>query len=327
MLRFFKSPQPATLFVIPVIVMLLWGRTFLHLGVSDEAMNMPLWIPVHNFLVTLPSFVNFLIIVTLISIQAIYFNHIVNRHEVLYVNSYLPAFFYALILCCTPQVLVFHPIHLVNLLLLRVLDKMFSLFKNDAPVSGLFDSSFLIAVSALFYFPSIIFYLLLIAGVNLMRPFSWREMMVLLIGFILPFFFILVYFFWTKNMGGFTKMFAQPFQPAVLDFNIVSSIALMSFALMGAFLLLASLVKLRRNFYKNVIRTRTFQRIMLLFLVIAGATLVFTRGIRVVHLEMLVIPVSVFFAYYFVSARRRLRLYEMMIWVFIGLILWNQIAA
>ena len=310
--------------VIPVIVIVLWGRMLLHLPVSDEQLNMPLWKFLHDILESFPSAVNYLIVVGLISFQAIYFNHLVNRHEVLYVNSYLPAFFYVLILSCTPHVLLIHPVHFVNLILLRALDKMFTLFKSDSPVSGIFDSSFLMALAALVYLPAMLYFLLLIIGVSLLRPFSWREIMIMFIGYSLPFFFLLVYLFWSGNLGKFPEMFSGTLHSPELILKIVPTPALISFASFCAMLLLLSLGKLRSNFYKNVIRTRTYQRIMLIFLVISGGTLLFTKGIQPVYLELLAIPLSVFFAYYFVSARKRLRLFEFMLWIFAGLILWNQ---
>jgi hypothetical protein len=59
----------------------------------------------------LPSGLNWLIMVSLVSFSAIYINQITNKHEILYKNSYLPAFVYALFISSVPEFLTVHPIH------------------------------------------------------------------------------------------------------------------------------------------------------------------------------------------------------------------------
>src|SRR5688500_17263943 len=96
MIRFFKSSQPATLVIIPFVVMVLWMQTaFRIMPVTDEN-SMPLWQPLSAFFSVFPSWLNYLFMVTMISLQAIYFNVLLNKHEVLYRNSFLPALMFAL---------------------------------------------------------------------------------------------------------------------------------------------------------------------------------------------------------------------------------------
>src|SRR4051812_5010738 len=98
MIRFFKSQQPATLFIIPLIVFILWFQAFFkHSFISNEN-GAPLYKLFLTVLGSLPFFLQVLIAMSFISIEAIYLNNIKNRYEVLYKSSYLPAFMYVLLM-------------------------------------------------------------------------------------------------------------------------------------------------------------------------------------------------------------------------------------
>ncbi|HEV7620475.1 MAG TPA: hypothetical protein VGO09_02010, partial [Flavisolibacter sp.] len=97
MIRFFKSPQPATLFIVPLIVLILWAKAFFNHPFVMNGTGTTLYNLITDFLNIFPGFIQVLITVGLISFEAIYFNTILNRHEVLYKNSYLPALMYALL--------------------------------------------------------------------------------------------------------------------------------------------------------------------------------------------------------------------------------------
>ena len=72
MIRFFKSPQPAALIVIPFIVLILWGQRAMNMPVSHDETVMPLWGLIAGFMEAMPSFLRFLIFGGMISLQAIY---------------------------------------------------------------------------------------------------------------------------------------------------------------------------------------------------------------------------------------------------------------
>ena len=88
--------------------------------------------------------------------------------------------------------------------------------------------------------------------------------------------------------------------------------------------LLMSLNRLRKNFYKNVIRTRTNQRIVILFFLIAVMSSMVLKIIPLYQLTLLAIPLSVLFSYYFIAEKKRPWVSELILWSMIGLIAWNH---
>ena len=324
MIRFFKSTQAATLFIIPVIVLILWVQAFFrHPFVVNET-GMPLQNLLVSILTALPGFVQVLIAIMLVSWEAIYLNIIVNRHEVLYKSSYLPALLYALLLSFALPLLQFHPLLFTNLVLLPALNKTFSLFKNESPVSPLFESSFLFSMASLIYFPATTLFILFLLSLAILRPFNFREWMIAFVGFFLPYFFLSIYLFWNDQLVSGWKSILANVIPMHWRLGFKMDTPLLSLLFLFLLLFLLSLNRLRKNFYKNVIRTRANQRIVILFLVIATLSSMVLKIIPLYQSAMLAIPLAVLFSYYFLAERKRPWVSELILWTMIGMIVWNH---
>ncbi|MEO8086209.1 MAG: DUF6427 family protein [Bacteroidota bacterium] len=316
MIRFFKTIQPAALFTIPVLALILWFPGFLRAESPPTTYDSLLL----NWVATLPPFVQVIISILLVSLGAVYLNYVINKHDVIYQHSYLPALFYVILMSFHRDVILFHPLLAANLVVIRAFDKTFSLFKNDAPVSPIFDSSFLLAIATLIYFPSFVLFFPFLYAINKLRSFSFREFMIAVVGFTLPFFFLAVYGFWTDSLGSATHNFFARFSLHKIGEGLIATKPLMGFVIFIAILVLLALFRLRKNFYRNAIKTRSTQEILFLFFLFAVGGLFFLPRISLYHFTLLAIPFSVFLAYYFISARKKLWLYEAMLWILFGFI-------
>ena len=314
MLRYFKTIQPAALLSIPVVALLLWIPGFFR-DVSIPYDSLLL-----NFVQELPHFLRLIISAVLVAAGAVYLNHVTTKHEVIYRHSYVPALMYVILMSFHRDAIQFHPLLVSNIILIRVLDKTFSLFKNDAPVSPIFDSSFLLAIATLIYFPSFIFFFLLLYSIYNLRSFNFREFMIALVGFTLPFFFFAVYGYWTDSLGDLSHNFFARFSLHKMSESFLTSKSFMSFVIFLVLLIVLALFRLRANFYRNAIKTRSTQEILFLFFILSVAGLFFLPGIALYHFTQLAIPLSIFLAYYFISAKKREWMYELALWVLFGFI-------
>ena len=325
MIRFFKSPQPASLLVIPAIVLILWAQAFMNCFPVMDVNSQKVWKLFLVLFASLPSGANWLIMVAMVSFSAIYINQITNRHEILYKNSYLPAFVYALFISSVPEFLTVHPIHFVNLIILRVFDKSFSLIKNDSPTPAIFDSSFLAGVAALLFFPAFIIIPVMIIALTLLRPFNLREWLIMFIGFSLPYFFVTVWMFWDHNLLFFWKDYLSRFIRLKPEMMIAFTPKLITLAILFGVWLLFALTKLRMNYLKNVIRARIIQQVLFLFFLFGTGSIFLGQKISIVNFALLAIPFSIFAAYYLLSAKKRIQFYEIFLWGVIGVIVWNHL--
>jgi hypothetical protein len=326
MIRFFKTLQPATLILIPILILIFWLRIIFHSNPVTDSNSLPLWNGISDFLLTLPSWVNFILLLALISWSAIYLNLILNRYEVLYKNTFVPAIIFTLLISSTPAIMQLHPVHVINLLLLYVINRSFALYKNEFPVSGLFDSGFLAGIASIIYFPAIIFLPLLLTMLGLLRPFRLKEWLIILIAFFLPCFFACTYMFWNHTMFDFLKSYISHFRNLNLQISIEYKPCLAVLGIFIATLLFLSLLKLRINYRKNVIRTRSYQLIFFIYLAYSLVWLLLAGTVTVIHFAFLLLPISVFCAYYFMSAKRKPWLYEYILWGLVLVILWNHIS-
>jgi hypothetical protein len=323
MIRFFKSPQPAIMIIIPIIIFVFWIRSA---GVI--AMNLPhglpLWDTIASLVASMPAWLSFVMLFLIVCAEAIYLNVVLNKHEVIYKNTFVPALIFALFVSITPQFMQFHPVHLVMLLLIRVFDRLFALYKNEAPVAALFDTGFLSGIIALLFLPGVIVLPLILTALTIQRPIKIKEWLIVIIGFMLPFFFLSILMFWKHALPAFWADYLSHLRNIHSTVAVSLSTPLLSALIFVGVLLLLSLIKLQANFRKNIVRTRVFQQIVFIFLLLSCGSLFILKQIELRDFLFMLIPVTVFCSYLFISAKRRIFLYEYSLWALIGLILWNQ---
>jgi hypothetical protein len=322
MIRFFKSGQPAAFFILPVIVIALWSQGFFKQQFLSAQNTGLLYNIICKGFVALPQFVLVLLAIILITYQAIYLNILLNKYEVLYKATYLPSLFYVLMMSYSSEVILFHPVLLVNLLLLPVIDKTFSLFKNDSPSSAVFSSCFLLSLCTLIYFPSIVLLLFFFVALGFLRAFNPKEWIVALVGFAVPFYFAGVYAFYTDSLNETYRQFISQFNFYRIERAKLTP-AMLSLVIYFGFLFLISLTKLRVNFYKNSIRSRSELQALFIFLLLGIISSFFFQKLSLVHFNLLAIPVSVMLGYLYASSKRRTVLTEISFWVLVGLIVHN----
>lgn len=324
MIRFFRSPQTATLFLIPLILLAFWLREVFHTQIITGDHSLPLWNALASFFNILPSWIRFIILFILISGQAVYLNLMLNKHEVHYKNTFLPALIFALLISSLPSMMVLHPVHLVNLILIRIFDRSFTLFKNEQAISALFDSAFLAGLASLIYLPAIVLLPVLFINLSLLRQFRFKEWLICFIAFLIPYFLVSTMLFWNHMFVKAWSDYASYFTIISIEFESAKSLPVLLLGVYSGILLLFSLIKLRINYRKNIIRSRSFQQIFFIYLLIAASGLLLLNKLYVVDFAFLLIPVSVFCSYYFVSAKKRLWLYECALWALIALMVWNH---
>ena len=118
MIRLFRSPQPTVLLLIPLITTVIWGFHWDAISVCPPEPISPLWNLVYPLIAAFPQWLDAVLMIILVTGTTIYFNLILNRHEVLYRSTYLPSLFYVLFVSAMPVFLRVHPLHFANLLLL-----------------------------------------------------------------------------------------------------------------------------------------------------------------------------------------------------------------
>jgi hypothetical protein len=322
-IRFFKSNQQATFLAIPLLVIALWVEGFVKHVPLDLTSAMPIYKLIMYFYSIKTDLIYRIVALCLIILQAIYLNNIINKHEVLYRRSHLPAMVYSALMSLFIPFLNLHPILIISTLLIRLLDSILYFYKSNTNNIA-FECGLLIGIASMIYFPSIILFLMVLIGLIILRPFYWRNWIIAIMGLLLPFYFISIYYFWMDRLGKFWTIEIPCYFVHLIKFDFIFSrpVKLLSFTV--AFVLILSLFKLQSNFFKNVIRTRNYQIVFLFYLLISGGTLLLCPSIRLENFLILAIPASIFISYYFLSAKRTTWI-EVIMFLILFLIFYNQI--
>lgn len=246
---------------------------------------------------------NVLIAALLVFVQALLFNTIINRHGLLSKPTYLPALCYITGSSLFLQFLIVSPPLICNFILIWMMDKFLRLGKSSHALYMMFDIGMLIAVGALIYFPFIALLVVLWLSLLLYRSFNWREWVAGLVGFMVIFFFLAVFYYWNGNIYQFIQIW-KPLTnkfPSSLQINYNDYLVLIPVII----IMVLAFLQLRENFFRSFISTRkAFQLLFFMFVVVLLSF--YTKSdFRIYHFLLSVPPGSVLLAYYFSNAKKR----------------------
>ena len=291
-IRFLKSNSASALVFLPLFAIAIWGFGFISPAIVSVKHTMPLYELCTRALQSTPSLGTIIAFLLIIG-EAFLLNYIVNENEVLSKQSYLPALFYVLFISNNNDMLLLSPPLFANLFILFAINKLLTSYRKDNAFSQAFDAGMLISVATLFYFPYIVFLPLLGVGLIIMRPFNWREWLISFFGAVIPYIFVLTYYFWKDQLDYlfFDKMFypfvhvktTQPF-PKSFYFMIGT----------GWLILLCSLGKLIQGVGIGSQKTKKSIILLVWFFLFSAISVLIAPEISTKYFVPLVIPAALF---------------------------------
>lgn len=305
MLSFFRTNQIFLSILLIFYIILLRFSTFL---------NHPFqWIPsgqgvfangVHEWIgIQSPGAQTLAIALLLIQGFAINLLTINNRlsNEV----NLFPGVFYVLISCMLPDMLYLSPVLMGNTFIVIALIELSGTYKNPNCADKIFNAGFWTGVASLFYFPFVFYTILLVAGLNILRAFKIKERLMSLIGFMIPYLLVGLYFFWTNQFSVFWDMQISR-HLGFFNFGISSN----SWAVWLNLLLFASLlvfVLANNNTYLSKKNIQVQKKINILYwiLISSGIGAVFQHGLTFEHLLTLSPALGVFLALSFTDMKKQ----------------------
>ncbi len=206
MISLFKSNNPVVV-IFYGLYLVLFRICFLLLDTTVSSVfnhTEPLSQIAFSFLKNISS--NYLLLsltlaALLTFVQALLINGLVNKNKVLPRKNYLPGAVYIIFVSFFKESLLLTPALLALTFLILATDRLFSLIKKEKSYGAIYDVGFLTCISSLFYFPAILFFLFAFFGLATVRPFSLREWMGSLLGYLSPLFVIFTYYFWIDEAG------------------------------------------------------------------------------------------------------------------------------
>ncbi len=246
---------------------------------------------------------NVLIALILVLSEAFLLNYIISENALFAKQSYLPALFYVLFMSNNNAMLTIHPLLFANLFMIFAIDQLLNAYRKDKAFAEAFNAGFLVSIASLFYFPYIVFIPVLGIAFVLLRPFIWREWIISIMGVLLPYFFVITYYFWNDCLSAFwhknmfyTILREQP------KFN--SSNSFYFTMIIGWAILLLSFGSLFGGLSGGAQKSKKSIILMIWLFVFSVGSVLLAPEINTRSFSAFAIPASVFCANYFLNIKK-----------------------
>jgi hypothetical protein len=214
-----------------------------------------------------------------------------------------PGVFYVLFCSLMPDFLYLSPVLLGNTFFILAMVNLFDTYKNPACADRIFNAGLLTGVASLFYFPFVFCFIVLMAGLNILRAFNIQERLMAIIGMFIPYFLTGLYFFWFDRLGFFWER------------QVVGNMGFLSFGeglpgweqyfklFIFAVAVLYGILNNNEYLAKKNIQVQKKISILYWVLVSAGVAALFQSNLTFEHLMMLAPPLGIFFGLSFTAMR------------------------
>ena len=273
-----------------------------------------------KYIAPLPPTVLFMLYHAIVLLQAIRLNFVLNDLKMFQQSSYITAMTYVLLTAVLPQWCSNSPALLANGLLIWLFIRLCRLYNHASPKTLLFNTGLIVGLSVIFYHPTAILILVVLFALVEVRPFNTAEWVVLLMGIVLPYYFLFSWFFLQDKLSHFTSILPLPgWNLPLKEWNplLITSLS---------FLLLVLLLGLYywQLFNKRmVIQIRKNWSVMLMLLMILLLIPFIYSYSGIESAQMALVPLAAFASNAF-SYPRRLTLPNILFWLCIALIAYNN---
>ncbi|MFM6984078.1 MAG: DUF6427 family protein [Chitinophagaceae bacterium] len=240
----------------------------------------------------------FIISTLFVFVTALIFNHICIQHELIIFPSYLPAYFFVLLNSVFVDQFYAGPVIFVNLFLIISLGAILKLYQSDNPSISIFSASTLAGLSALLNMTYIAFFVVVLIGINIFRPFNFRENLSALIGFLLPLYIgTMINFLINDNFLPFYIFF--PDYGNFNNQNWALYSALPSIGLVG----ILAFLRMYKNFFRNSTKQRRSIQFMLILLITSLILMMTGKQNARQEFSFVTIPLAFSFTFYFSNSK------------------------
>lgn len=234
----------------------------------------------------------------LVFFQATFINIIVLKFRLSREASLLPGLFYCLLASIIPDFMTLSSVLLSNTFLILSVYYVLSVYKGNVSVAGnVFDIGFWLGMASLFNYSYILLTLWAIIGLSIMLGTRLRDILILLLGFPVPFFLFGVYLFWYDKLPLFLTDFYNNFG-TVSFLPQASATTYIKLGVTGI-LILAGIFVSGSLFAQKTLSVQKFFNILYWLLLFSGLTVFVVPRIGLDHLLVIVLPLSIFIAFLF----------------------------
>lgn len=305
-LRILKSNRSINLLLFPLIGILFWLRNLLvpaayqfYPGENKGVLFSPISAITEGY-----PIVKVVISLVLVVFIGFLIQQVNDKFGFIRARTKLPASVYVIIVGGFVSLHTLHPVYFAALFLMLAIHSFFAVFNNPEPYGSILKTGLSLGIGCLFYFNLfIVLPAFLIGIVILSREIHWREFVILLIGFIIPFIFAFGYAFYTDQLLELLYNFERNIVTPVNHFKSDHILQLFLLLLL-LFTGFASIILLQQ-YDSRKISTRKYYSIFLIVFVFTMISFAFIPATSVEMLVIAAVPVTFLISNFFISIQSR----------------------
>ena len=273
-----------------------------------------------HYIKPLPPLALIVLFHLIVIVQALRLNILVSRFKMFQQVSYLPAFTFVVLTALFPFWDAISSGLIANAFIIWILVKLNRLYDQTQPKTLEFNIGMIVGVSILLYEPIAILIPVVIFALVIIRPFRLTEWLVLMMGILMPFYFLGSYLFLFDQWHLFVN-FLPSFQFHLPIQNINLSIGLAISILFVC--LLFGIFYNQANSSRNVIQIRKNWGVMMLLLLLMLPVSFVFRATNLNTAILCLVPSAAFAANAY-SYPKRLIIPNILFWLTVALLVYNN---
>ena len=306
LLKFFKQTLPQVIVMIILLTALMWIKSFF----SDQAypfyfdsIKMPFYASITSWLSSNILYGRILAFIVML-FTGFYLLQINSKHIIIKQRTYLPAFFYLVLISSFTPLHQINPAVFASLLIVFVLDHILAIYHKENVLDNLFRAGFYISIASLFYAPAILYFIALLLSVISIRSFNLREWFAPFFGLITPWLFYFFYHYFVNNdfFTIYRTLNLNLFTEVNNDSNGVLLYILYAY---GTLLFIITGFFLVNTLPTQKISVRKFHGAFFWFNLVSIAIIILIPSVSVEIAYIAIIPVIFQLTHYFATATRK----------------------
>jgi hypothetical protein len=201
LINFFKSSYPTQYLLLLLVSGILWLPSFLYPPeiVTGEITAAP----AYDLIIRLLSAYPLLLIITgylLLITGGFLLNVVMISHDLVSKNSLLPALVYVIFMSIHTESLTLTQSLLSAIFIILALNELFKLYELTDALKSVLTIGLLLSSASLFNFSCILLFPFIFASLLIVRIGTWRDWVVPIIGFLIPYLYLWTYYFITDQL-------------------------------------------------------------------------------------------------------------------------------
>lgn len=247
---------------------------------SEEIHNLPFWF-IHIVAILLTYW------------QAIRINIIFDQYRINEKPTFIPAMIFITLSSILPELVFLNTLMIAYLFVIPFVRNMLSIPEQERAVESFFFTGFYLGIASLFYHPLIFLLAVIIMALLVLKRPHWRELIISIIGFIIPYYFLGVYFFLTDQFASYISFVTGHFDIQGIGLAEANSL----YIFIGAIILFIAGIGYLQAMNKSrqgMLLFRKYYNVFAFYIIAGIITFFLVKNNSVVFAYSFLIPISLF---------------------------------